>query len=147
MGHEPDLGLILKKEASPYYINVEVVDILRDRQDIQFKRDPEAKITLTTSNSPKGEGGMLVIENFYPMNLLGKLSLQQENVEDWRELVESIMIDWNYDGAILEPFVLDIPDKKELVKGTYEIPKDAGTIKVKITDLLSESLEIELQYG
>lgn len=90
---------------------------------------------------------MLVIENFYPMNLLGKLSLQQENVEDWRELVESIMIDWNYDGAILEPSVIDIPDKKGLVKGSYEIPKDAGTIKVKITDLLSESLEIEVSYG
>lgn len=147
MGHEPDLGLILKKEVSPYNIDVEVVDILKDRQDIQFKRDSEVKITLNTSHSPNGERKMLVIENFYPMNLLGKLSLQQENVEDWRELVESIMIDWNYDGAILEPSVFDIPDKKELVKGTYEIPKDAGTIKVKITDLLSESLEIELQYG
>lgn len=139
MGHEPDLGLILQKEVLPYNIDVEVVDILRDRQDIQFKRDSEAKIDI--------KGNTLVIENFYPMNLLGKLSLQQENVENWRDLVESIMIDWNYDGAILEPSIVDIPAKKELVKGSYEIPKDAGTIKVKITDLLSESLEIEVSYG
>ena len=38
---------------------------------------------------------------------------------------------------------LDIPDKNELVKGVYEIPSDAGNIRVKITDLLSESLEVD----
>ncbi|MEA5553279.1 site-specific DNA-methyltransferase [Anabaena cylindrica UHCC 0172] len=137
MGHEANLGDLLQKEVFPYKIDVEVVDILRDRQDIQFKRDSEAKITVN--------GKYLVIEKFYPMNLLQKLSMEQETVEDWRELVESIMIDWNYDGAILEPALIDIPEKNELVKGRYEIPADAGTIRVKITDLLSESLEVEVQ--
>jgi adenine-specific DNA-methyltransferase len=137
MGHDPELSDQLKRNALPYKIDVEVVDILRDRQDIQFKRDSEAKITVN--------GKHLVIEKFYPMNLLQKLSMEQETVEDWRELVESIMIDWNYDGAILEPALIDIPEKNELVKGKYEIPADAGTIHIKITDLLSESLEIEVQ--
>ena len=31
---------------------------------------------------------------------------------------------------------MDVPDKKDIVKGIYDIPEDAGTIKVKITDLL-----------
>lgn len=57
------------------------------------------------------------------------------------------MIDWNYDGAILEPALIDIPEKNEFVTGKYEIPADAGTIRVKITDLLSESLEIGVQNG
>lgn len=139
MGHEPDLAAVLEKEAQPFKIDVEVVDILRDKSNLEFKRDSAAQI--------KVQGNQLVIEKFYPMNLLQKLSLQQENVEDWRELVESIMIDWNYDGAILEPAEVDIPDKNDLVKGRYEIPKDAGTIRVKITDLLSESLEVEVQHG
>lgn len=73
--------------------------------------------------------------------------MQKENVTDWRELVESIMIDWNYDGAVLQPAVVDIPDRRELVKGKYLIDKDAGTIRVKITDLLSESLEVEVKHG
>ena len=73
-----------------------------------------------------------------------KLSLQKEYVEDWRQLVETIMIDWNYDGVVMQPTVIDIPDKKELVAGIYDIPEDAGNIKVKITDLLSESLEQEV---
>ncbi|KAM3112805.1 DNA-methyltransferase [Phormidesmis sp. 146-33] len=139
MGHEPDLAAVLEKEAQPFKIDVEVVDILRDKSNLEFKRDSEAQI--------KVQGKHLVVEKFYPMNLLQKLSLQQENVEDWRELVESIMIDWNYDGAILEPKHVDIPDKNDLVKGRYEIPDDAGTIRVKITDLLSESLEVEVQHG
>jgi len=137
MGHEPDLAAQLKAQVQPLELDVEVVDILRDRQEIQFKRDSEAQITI--------QGQTLVIERFYPMNLLQKLSLQQENVEDWRELVESVMIDWNFDGAIFQPLQVDIPGKNELVTGTYPIPTDAGTIRVKITDLLSESLEVEIQ--
>jgi adenine-specific DNA-methyltransferase len=139
MGHEPDLAASLSKEAEPYKLDVDVVDILRDRQDLQFKRDAEALIDV--------EDGHLVIKRFYPMNLLGKLSLQKEKVDDWRELVESVMIDWNYDGAVLEPAEVDIPGKKELVKGRYAVPPEAGTIRVKITDLLSESLEVEVNHG
>lgn len=81
--------------------------------------------------------GWLTIETFYPMNLLQKLSLEKETVDDWRELVELVMIDWNYDGAVLTPAMVDIPDKNELVVGRYPVPDDAGTIRVKVTDLLS----------
>ena len=90
---------------------------------------------------------LLVIERFYPMNLLQKLSLQKESVEDWKELVESVLIDWNYDGAVLQPAVVDIPGKNEMVKGVYKVPQDAGTICVKITDLLSESWEGSVAHG
>lgn len=138
MGHEPGLAAYLRQEVS-YKLDVEVVDILRDKQDLQFKRDSEAKIVIV--------GGELVIERFYPMNLLSKLSMQAEKVDDWRELVESVMIDWNYDGAVLQPALIDIPEGNTLVAGRYPIPDDAGTIRVKITDLLSESLEQEVQHG
>jgi hypothetical protein len=79
------------------------------------------------------------------MNLLQKLSLEKKTVGDWKELVDSVMIDFNYDGVVLNPAVTDIPEKNELVKGEYDAPKDAGIIRVKITDVLSESLEMEVQ--
>lgn len=138
MGHEPDLAAHLQHEV-PFKLSVEVVDILRDKQDLQFKRDSEASIVV--------RDGELIIERFYPNNLLAKLSLQQEYVEDWRELVDAVLIDWNYDGAVLQPAVIDVPEEGKLVVGYYRIPEDAGTIRVKITDLLSESLETELVYG
>lgn len=137
MGHEPDLKASLEQELSDYKLDIEIVDILRDKADLQLKREAEAEIVR--------EGSKLVIRSFYPMNLMQKLSLQKEYVEDWRQLVESIMIDWNYDGVVMQPSVTDVPDKKEMVSGVYDIPEDAGTIKVKITDLLSESLEMEVE--
>lgn len=136
MSHEPDLKASLEQELSEYKIDVQIVDILRDKADLQLKREAEAEIVR--------EGGKLVVRSFYPMNLMQKLSLQKETVEDWRQLVESIMIDWNFDGVVLQPSVNDVPAKNELVSGVYDIPEDAGTIKVKITDLLSESLEVEV---
>lgn len=142
MGHEPDLGaeLIAEFKKAGFEIEVKIVDILRNNKELEFKHPSEATIVK--------EGNKLVIKDFYPMNLLQKLSIQQENVEDWKELAECVKIDWNYDGAVFEPAVVDYPEnKKDLVKGVYEIPEDAGTIKVKITDLLDESFETELDWS
>lgn len=54
------------------------------------------------------------------------------------------MIDWNYDGVMLQLTIIDIPDKNDFVKEEYAIPDDARKIKVKITDVLSETLEVEV---
>ena len=137
MGHEADLKGALEQELIDYKFDIQIVDILRDKKDLQLKRDSEAEIVR--------EGGKLVIRAFYPMNLMQKLSLQKEYVEDWRQLVDSVMIDWNYDGVVMQPAVTDVPGKNEMVKGIYDIPEGSGTIKVKITDLLSESLELEVR--
>ncbi|MDX9691264.1 MAG: DNA methyltransferase [Acholeplasmataceae bacterium] len=136
MGHEPDLTAAFKQEISAYKIDVEIVDILTDKKDFEFKREAQAEIKLINKE--------LLIESFYPMNLMQKLSLQKEHVDNYKQLVESIMIDWNYDGQTLKPTVIDIPDKNEYVKGKYPIPAKHGKIKIKITDLLSESLEVEV---
>ena len=139
MGHESDLAAALKQELNAYKVDIDVVDILHDRADLQFKRDAEASIEI--------KNGELVIKNFYPLNLMQKLSLDRETVDEWRQLVESIMIDFNYDGAVMQPTLIDIPEKNEMVAGKYKIPHDAGRIRIKITDVLSESLEIEVQNG
>lgn len=142
MGHEPDLAaeLISEFKKAGFEIEVKIVDILRNKRDLEFKHPSEAKIVKKRNK--------LIIEDFYPMNLLQKLSIQRQNVTNWKELVESVKIDWNFDGAVFEPTVVDYPeDKKDLVQGEYEIPDDAGTIKIKITDLLDESFETTLDWS
>ena len=136
MGHEADLKASLEQELSSYNLEIEIVDILRDKKNLQFKREADANVVK--------ENNQIIIKEFYPMNLLQKLSMQKESVEDWRQLVESIYIDWNYDGQTMRPTICDIPAKDELVSGIYKIPASAGKIKIKITDLLSESLELEV---
>lgn len=137
MGHEPDLKAALEEQLKEFKVEIEVVDILRDKSQLVFKRDSEAKIVRS--------GRKLRIEAFYPMNLLKKLSLQKSKVGDWKELVDSVMVDFNYDGAVFTPTAVDVPEEGDFVKGEYDIPPDAGTIRVKITDLLSESLEVEVK--
>jgi hypothetical protein len=137
MGHDPDLAAAIVQSLSNYKVDIEVQDVLADRKDLTFKRTAEGTIAI--------EDNKLIIKSFYPLNLMQKLSMQRENVEDWRQLVDSIMIDFNYDGAVLTEPLVDLPGKNELVKGSYPIPKNAGKIKVKITDLLSESLELETE--
>jgi len=48
---------------------------------------------------------------------------------------------------VLQPAVVDIPAKNEMVMGVYKVPAEAGTIRVKITDLLSESWEGSISHG
>lgn len=137
MGHEPDLGAHLEGELRKLCnakFDIEVVDVLRSGANLQFKRESDAKVSV--------DGTKLSIDAFYPMNLLQKLSLDAQQVGDWKELVDSVMIDWNYDGAVFTPTEVDVPEGKSAkVKGTYTVPADAGAIRVKITDVLSESWE------
>jgi DNA modification methylase len=139
MGHEPDLGPELVKAAKPFDIEVIVTDLIRDKAHLHFKRASDARLKI--------EDGHLVVAGFFPMNLLQKLSMEADAVGDWRQLVETVKIDWNYDGAVLTPTVVDTPEGEALVSGRYLVPKDASTIRVKITDLLSESWEGEIENG
>lgn len=139
MGHEPDLAAALQMALHTIKIDIEVVDILRDKTNLEFKRDSEAKIEVKKDK--------ISIKNFYPMNLLQKLSLMKKDVEEWRELVDAIMIDYNYDGAVFMPTLVDVPQEDGLVAGEYKLPKDTGNIKIKITDLLSETYEKVIEHG
>lgn len=130
MGHDQEMTPHFKKECQ-YNINIDIYDILKDGSELVFKRESEAKIEIDENK--------LTVEKFYPNTLLEKLRQDGIEVEDYRETVESIMIDTNYDGSVFEPTIVDIPEKKELVSGEYKLPKDSGTVAIKITDLLSET--------
>ncbi len=139
MGHDPNLKAQFEEEVDKmgFKVDLEIIDLLRDKKDLRFKRDSDAKVAI--------KGNRLVIENFFPMNLLQKLSIEKTDVSDWKELAESVFIDWNYDGVTFSPSLTDIPEKNAQVKGEYAIPKTAGTIHIKITDLISESWEGTVQ--
>lgn len=56
MGHEPDLKASLEYELSDYKLDIQIVDILRDKSDLQLKREAEAEVVR--------EGNKLVIRSF-----------------------------------------------------------------------------------
>ena len=44
MGHEPDLKGAMEQELTDYKVDIQIMDILRDKADLQLKRDSEAEI-------------------------------------------------------------------------------------------------------
>ena len=74
MGHDPNLKAQFEEEVSKmgFKVDVEIIDLLRDKKDLRFKRDSDAKIVIKNNK--------LIIENFFPMNLLQKLSIEKTDV-------------------------------------------------------------------
>ena len=138
-GHEYDVPEAVKRfnlGNAPF----ELRDILTDRQDVLFKRPPEAQVRLERKDGQV----TLTIEQFYSPLLLQKLSLEDDPaaIQDWRQAVASVHIDPAYDGQTLQPRISDVPGKEEeLVRGVYtwdEREHGAGPVAVKIVDVLDE---------
>ena len=91
------------------------------------------------------EGNKLIIKKFYPLNVMRKLRFDRKIVTDWKALVDSVIIDFDCSGAEMKPSIIDPPEHKNLVKGEYDIPGNAGRIKVKIIDILGEEFEVVLE--
>ncbi|MDT8311476.1 MAG: site-specific DNA-methyltransferase, partial [Methylophaga sp.] len=71
--------------------------------------------------------------------------LFRAHIDDWRAVVDCIMIDTNYDGDVFKVSLSDIPAKKtDLVTGSYQLPikNHQATVAVKIIDMLGEELII-----
>ena len=67
--------------------------------------------------------------------------LFKAQIDDWRAVVDCIMIDTNYKGEVFNVVLSDVPAKKtDLVNGQYELPAPpkGSTVAVKIIDMLGE---------
>ncbi len=64
-------------------------------------------------------------------------------IDDWRAMVDSVMIDPTFDGKVFKVAIADVPETKaDLVKGHYEFaaPQNRTAVAVKITDMLGEEV-------
>lgn len=71
----------------------------------------------------------------------------QASIADWRAMVDSVMIDTAYNGAVFNVVHADVPARKtDLVTGNYtlEAPDGSTTVAVKITDMLGEEVLVTL---
>ena len=106
-----------------------------------FRAPPEAIRQL------HGEKIRVVIEDFISPTIIERLSQQagllQPRIDDWRSMVDCVMIDANYNGEVFNVCLSDVPEKKtDLVSGAYELPVPKGKTRValKIIDMLGEEV-------
>ena len=71
---------------------------------------------------------------------LDNKTAKKAKLADFRCMIDSVMIDTDYDGKKFNITDCDAPAKNDLVKGEYEydISKKKHTIAVIITDMLGE---------
>ncbi len=64
-------------------------------------------------------------------------------IDDWRAMVDCVLIDPDCDGQVFRIGLSDIPERKtDLVAGRYEVPmgRDKRTVAVKLIDMLGEEV-------
>jgi hypothetical protein len=86
----------------------------------------------------------LDIQDFISSTILEQFSQQtgllKPKIDDWRAMVDCVMIDPAYDGKAFKIALSDVPEKKtDLVAGRYALPVPT-TVDVKIIDMLGEEV-------
>ncbi len=87
----------------------------------------------------------ITLQEYISPSIIKRLELDThlftEQLTDFKQQIEAVLIDTNYDGKVFTICHSDIPEnKKDLVRGTYEfeILTKSNTVAVKIIDLLGE---------
>lgn len=144
-GAELDAEDYLNKENKTG-VKVIIRDILNDKKSLIFKKKPESRIEVKA----KDEKLSVVIKEFYSPILMRKLELENEKVidkkdqakvEDFKQIIDSVAIDVDYDGKLFNAEIIDLPDKKELIKAEYSClykSKGKNIVAIKIVDILGE---------
>ncbi len=144
-GMELDVHDFLKKENKTG-VEVKIYDILTDTKDLIFKQYPESKVKVAT----KGVKLAVEIQEFYSPLLMRKLELEngkmlkkehEAKVKDFKQIVDSVAIDVDYNGKLFNAEIMDLPEKKDVIKAKYEWEykkKGKYTVAIKIIDVLGE---------
>ena len=133
----------LLKKDSPNYL--EVIELRSDpKYGGVFQHAPdEARVT------SQAEGDKLIVEitDFVSPTIQERLNktvgILQPVIDDWRAMVDCVLIDTDYHAPVFQVAHADIPEKKtDLVHGRYELPMPppGATIAVKIIDMLGEEV-------
>jgi len=144
-GMELDVLDFIKKENKTG-VKIEVRDILTDKKNLIFKKKPEAKIDVKAKDKKLS----VELKDFYSPILMRKLEIENDKVlkkdhkakvEDFKQIIDSVAIDVDYNGKLFNAEVMDLPDKKETIKAKYSweyTKKGKYTVAIKVVDVLGE---------
>lgn len=124
---------------------IEVIELRTDPRYGKFlvHNPPSAKLKIVR----KDEEIHVEIEDFVSPTIIERLAQQsgilRPQIEDWRAMVDCVMIDPAYDGSVFRVALSDVPiEQSDLVSGKYILPapKEETVVAVKIIDMLGEEI-------
>jgi hypothetical protein len=128
---------------------VEVIELRTDPKYGKFFQHQPARSRVRAARK---DGKVIVsVEDFISPSIIERLQEQagllKPKIDDWRAMVDCVLIDPNYDGRVFRIGFSDVPERKtDLVEGRYEIPPDkvGKVIAVKLIDMLGEEVVVTL---
>jgi len=129
---------------------IEVIELRTDPKYGKFFKHEPARARVRV----RREGKTLAVEivDVISPSIVERLSdqagLLKPKIDDWRAMVDCVLIDADYDGLVFNVAVSDLPERKsDLVQGRYVLPaaKPGQTIAVKIIDMLGEEVLTTLE--
>jgi hypothetical protein len=124
---------------------IEVVELRTDPKYGKFFKHTPA--TARVKIRRERETVVVEVQDFISPSIVERLDQQagllRPKIDDWRAMVDCVLIDADYDGKVFNVTLSDVPERKsDLAQGRYEIAADkvGRTIAVKIIDMLGEEV-------
>jgi DNA modification methylase len=126
---------------------IEIIELRTDPKYGKFIAHQPARAKVDIAR--KADKLVVEIKDFISPSIIERLQSQagllQPKIDDWRAMVDCVMIDPAHDGKVFNIALADVPEKKtDFVQARYELdaPKGKTTVAVKITDMLGEEVVV-----
>ncbi len=124
---------------------IEVIELRTDPKYGKFFQHQPARARVKVAR--KEDAVTVEIQDFISPSVIERLQteagLLEPRIDDWRAMVDCVLIDPDYDGQVFCIALSDVPERKtDLVAGRYELATGPGprTVAVKIVDMLGEEV-------
>jgi len=125
---------------------IRLIELKTDKKYGNFLIHKPAEAKVKVERIAKNKA-LIEIQNFISPTIIERLNIDNKlfkiKIPDFRSMMDTILIDTNYNGNTFHIVYSDVPEKKNnLVKGKYEIEisADKAKIAVKIIDMLGEEV-------
>lgn len=124
-----------------------IIELRTDRKYGGFiKHEP---LSAVIEAQRKGDQLVVEITDVFSPTIMQRLNMEEglfrAHIEDWRAVVDCVLIDTAYNGELFNVVLSDVPAKKQdLVAGRYELnaPLPGSTVAVKVIDMLGEEVVV-----
>ena len=125
---------------------IHIIELKTDKKYGSFliHKPAEAKVKIERVDKTAAK---VIIEDFISPTIIERLNIDNKlfkvKIPDFRCMIDTVLIDNNYNGKTFHIVYSDVPKRKDdLVKGEYEIeiPESKTKVAVKIIDMLGEEV-------
>jgi adenine-specific DNA-methyltransferase len=125
---------------------IEVIELRTDPKYGRFIQHQPARARVKITRSK--DQITVTIQDFVSPTIVERLQQQagvvSPKIDDWRAMVDCVMIDTAYKGDVFNVVLADIPERKQdYIQGSYDLPApgaDETLVAVKIIDMLGEEV-------